>query len=53
MVVAIPDGMAGLPSLLDKPARPEPVNGWLCRGVTCLAPIDDLVNLKNALKENA
>jgi len=53
MVVAIPDGMAGLPSLLDKPARPEPVNGWLCRGVTCLAPIGDLVNLKKALKENA
>jgi len=53
MVVAIPDGMAGLPPLLDKPARPEPVNGWLCRGVTCLAPISDLVNLKKALKENA
>jgi len=53
MVVAIPDGMAGLPPLLDKPARPEPVNGWLCRGVTCLAPISDLVKLKKALKENA
>ena len=53
MVVAIADGMAGLPPLLDKPARPEPVNGWLCRGVSCLAPISDLVNLKKALKENA
>jgi len=52
MVVALADGMAGLPPLLDKPARPEPVNGWLCRGVTCLAPISDLVNLKKALKEN-
>ena len=38
---------------LDKPARPEPVNGWLCRGVTCLQPIGDLVNLKEALKEQA
>ena len=52
MVVALADGMAGLPPLLDKPARPEPVNGWLCRGVTCLAPISDLVKLKKALKEN-
>ena len=51
MVLAIAEGMAGLPPLLDKPARPEPVNGWLCRGVSCLAPIGDLVNLKKALKE--
>jgi len=53
MVLAIADGLAGLPPALDKPARPEPVNGWLCRGVTCLAPSADLVNLKNSLKENA
>jgi hypothetical protein len=52
-VLAIPDGTGGLPALLDKPARPEPVNGWLCRGVTCLSPMSDLVNLKNALKEQA
>jgi uncharacterized protein YyaL (SSP411 family) len=44
---------AGLPPVLDKPARPEPVNGWLCRGVTCLAPMADLVDLKNSLKECA
>ena len=53
MVVAIPEGMAGLPALLDKPARPEPVNAWLCQGVTCLAPIGDLVNLKHVLREKA
>jgi uncharacterized protein YyaL (SSP411 family) len=52
-VVAIPDGVAGLPALLDKPRQAQPVNGWLCRGVTCLAPISDLVNLKKALKEQA
>jgi uncharacterized protein len=52
-VLAIPDGTPGLPALIDKPARPEPVNGWLCRGVTCLQPISDLVNLKKALKEQA
>jgi uncharacterized protein YyaL (SSP411 family) len=52
-VLAIPDGTQGLPALLDKPVRPEPVNAWLCRGVTCLAPMADLVNLKKTLKEQA
>jgi len=52
LVLAIPDGMKGLPALLDKPRRPGPVNAWLCRGVTCLEPIGDLQHLKEALKEN-
>ena len=52
MLLALPDGLTGLPAPLDKPRRPEPVNAWLCRGVSCLAPISDLVNLKQALKEN-
>jgi uncharacterized protein YyaL (SSP411 family) len=52
-VLAIPDGLQGLPALLDKPRRAGPVNAWLCRGVTCLEPISDLVNLKQALKEKA
>jgi uncharacterized protein YyaL (SSP411 family) len=50
-VLAIPDGADDVPAVLDKPARPEPVNGWLCRGVTCLAPVADLVNLRKMLKE--
>jgi hypothetical protein len=52
-VLAVPDGTHALPALLDKPARPEPVNAWLCQGVTCLAPMADLVNLKKTLKEQA
>jgi uncharacterized protein YyaL (SSP411 family) len=52
-VLAIPDGLQGLPALLDKPGRAGPVNAWLCRGVTCLEPMSDLVNLKQALKEQA
>jgi uncharacterized protein YyaL (SSP411 family) len=52
-VLGIPHGMQALPAPLDKPARPGPVNAWLCRGVTCLEPIGDLVHLKKALKENA
>ena len=51
LVLAIPDGTAGLPAALDKPARPEPVNGWLCRGVTCLEPVHDLVELRSLCKE--
>jgi len=50
-VLAIADGMSGLPPALDKPARPEAVNGWLCRGVNCLLPISDLVDLRRTLKE--
>jgi uncharacterized protein len=52
-VLAIADGEQRLPAPLDKPPRPEPVNGWLCRGVTCLPPISDLVKLKKTLQENA
>ena len=53
LVLAIADGAAGVPALLDKPARPGDVNGWLCRGVSCLEPSGDLVHLKNTLKEKA
>jgi uncharacterized protein YyaL (SSP411 family) len=52
-LLAIADDMKGLPPLLDKPQRPQPVNAWLCRGVTCLEPISDLVHLKHTLKEKA
>jgi len=52
-LIAIPNSVSGLPPALDKPQRPEPVNGWLCRGVTCLAPISDLEQLKRACKAPA
>ena len=51
LVLGIPDGMPGLPAVLDKPQRAGAVNGWLCRGVTCLEPISDLFALKKACKE--
>jgi len=53
VALAIPDGTAGLPPVLDKPRRPGPVNGWLCRGVTCLAPVMNLAELKLACKQPA
>jgi uncharacterized protein YyaL (SSP411 family) len=51
LVLALPDGADRLPAPLDKPQRPEPVNGWLCRGVICLEPVSDLIQLKSACKE--
>ena len=51
LVLVLPDGVDGLPVPLDKPQRPQPVNGWLCRGVICLEPIGDLIQLKAACKE--
>ena len=52
-VLAIADGTPALPTLLDKPPRPGAVNACLCRGVSCIEPISDLVHLKKILKEKA
>ena len=51
LVLAIPKGVPGLPPVLDKPARSGEVNGWLCRGVSCLEPSTDLVHLRQILRE--
>jgi uncharacterized protein len=48
-VLAVPEGITGLPALLDKPSRPA-VSAWLCRGVSCLQPIDELERLKSELR---
>jgi uncharacterized protein YyaL (SSP411 family) len=53
MVLALADGTPRLPATLDKPPRPEPVNGWLCRGVMCLEPSSDLLQLKALSKEKS
>ena len=52
LTLAVPDGTANLPALLDKPARPGGVNGWVCRGVVCLEPIAELATLIQTCKEN-
>ncbi|HUQ25749.1 MAG TPA: thioredoxin domain-containing protein [Burkholderiales bacterium] len=51
LLLAIPDGTTGLPPMLDKPVRPGGVNGWVCRGVTCLEPIAELSTLVSTCKE--
>jgi uncharacterized protein len=41
LAFAIPSGTQKLTEILDKPVH-DAVNAWVCRGVTCLAPITDL-----------
>ena len=57
ITLAVPNGAGGLPEVLDKRnaanSTSPAVNAWLCRGVTCLPPIGDLVHLKKVLKEQA
>jgi uncharacterized protein YyaL (SSP411 family) len=49
LVIAIPAGQTGLPPVLDKAAPARGVNAWICRGVTCLPPINDLTDLERTL----
>ena len=44
VVVAIDDGSRDLPPVLAKPCGAR-VNAWVCEGVTCLAPLENLENL--------
>jgi uncharacterized protein len=39
LAVRLPDGLPGLPPAMDKPAA-KGVAAWVCRGTSCLAPID-------------
>jgi hypothetical protein len=49
LVLAIAPGLAGLPPALDKKPG-DPVNAWLCCGVSCLPPITDPAELERALQ---
>jgi hypothetical protein len=46
MVLALANGTCELPAVLAK-AESDRVNAWICRGVTCSAPIADLNELLN------
>jgi uncharacterized protein YyaL (SSP411 family) len=45
-VLALANGTRELPAVLAK-AESDRVNAWICRGVTCSAPIADLNELLN------
>ncbi len=49
LALYLPTGAAGIPPTLDKPAGAT-VNAWVCRGVTCLPPIDRAEKLREALE---
>jgi hypothetical protein len=44
LVLALPNGIAGLPAALAKPES-DHVNAWVCQGVTCSAPTEKLDDL--------
>ena len=50
LILAIPEAAAGLPPLLARSAVPDAVNAWVCQGVTCLPPVDQLETLLDLLK---
>ncbi len=50
LILAVPEGPAGLSPLLAKPALPGAVNAWVCQGVRCLPPVDKLEMLLDLLK---
>jgi len=52
LILALDPGTGDLPPPLAKPAVPERVNAWVCRGVTCLAPVDKLETLLGVLKSD-
>ncbi|NJD86484.1 MAG: thioredoxin domain-containing protein [Betaproteobacteria bacterium] len=49
LALFVPGGGRSLPPPLAKPAGPA-VNAWVCRGVTCLAPITHPGQLRETLK---
>ena len=52
MVVGIARETGSLPAALDKPLPAGAgVNAWVCRGVTCLAPIGELAELERVIGE--
>lgn len=51
MLVAVPDGLSGLPATLQKesPGTTGRVSAWVCEGVTCLPPTFELAELGELL----
>ena len=49
LVLALSEAERDLPAAMDKPLRPG-VNAWVCRGVNCLAPIQDMQELVTVLQ---
>jgi uncharacterized protein YyaL (SSP411 family) len=48
LILVLPNGTTGLPPTLAKPES-ACVNAWVCRGVTCLAPVTTFPELESVL----
>ena len=48
LALALPSSLTDLPAALDKPVSDQ-VNVWVCRGVTCLAPVSNWPDLERTL----
>ena len=49
IALALRTGLDGLPPMLDKAAGATPVNAWVCQGVSCLPPLNELGELLRVL----
>ncbi len=49
MAFAIDPGISGIPEPLARPAPQEGVNGYVCQGVTCSAPVGSMFELEALL----
>ncbi|MFM9887371.1 MAG: thioredoxin domain-containing protein [Burkholderiales bacterium] len=49
MMIAIDGGLADIPSVLARPAPAEGVNAYICQGVTCSAPVENMDRLEALL----
>ncbi len=51
LLLALDAGVPRLPAVLDKPAPASGVNAYLCQGVTCLMPVQDMAVLRELIKQ--
>ena len=51
LLLALETGLRGLPAVLDKPAAGKDVNAYLCQGVSCLEPVQDVAALRELMDQ--
>ena len=49
-IFALDRQLRALPPVLDKPAGKGSVNAYLCQGVNCLRPVDELAAIRSLLE---
>jgi len=49
LLLALDTAMQGLPLVLDKPGARNAVNAFVCQGVSCLEPVQDVAELQGLL----